>query len=319
MSLLEDRKCEWCKGPIPAHARADARTCKKSCRQMLARFRVAPADGAAGATPIHFGFMDPPYPGLADRYYSDDERCAEVDHEQLIADARDRFPDAWALCSSSDALEDLMVLCRKVLGPRQVRVAVWNKGPRSGVSWRARDAYEIVIIYGGRPFRLEPLDKLENVLSWGGRQHGHPDALVGMKPAAFCEWVFRQVGALAGDYMTDVFPGSGAVMRAWREFGGRDPSEQTPTLHLPFDDIVTAPPVPNRLASTTSRLEEATARAELTGTAELLAIEDEADAEFRAHVRELAAGQSAGLRSAMRKPAKPKPQLAIDFVPPKDS
>lgn len=261
--LNRGARCEWCGGPIPPAARADARTCKKSCRQALQRFRIAPASGAAGATPLRFGFYDPPYPGLAQRYYGDDERCAEVDHDELIRGARERFPDGWALCSSSRALEDLLAICRSVLGPNQVRTSIWNKGPRSGISWRERDAYEVVIIFGGRPFKLEPQHKLENVLTWGGRQHSHPGALVGMKPAAFCEWVFRQLGALAGDYLTDVFPGSGAVMRSWLAYGGRDPAAELGAAQprLPFGDLVTAPPAANRLASTPSRLEEAAARA----------------------------------------------------------
>jgi hypothetical protein len=260
MSLLEDRKCEWCKGPIPATARADAKTCKKSCRQQLQRYRVAPADSAAGASPLHFGYADPPYPGLADRYYSADERCAEVDHVELVRRLAAEFPAGWALSTSSAALEEVLCICREVLGRNQVRTAMWHKGPRSGVAYRARDAFEPVILFGGRPSKLGPRDKLENVLVWGGRQHSHPDALVGMKPAPFCEWLFRMLGALAGDFLTDLFPGSGSVMRAWLMYGGRDPNEQPPTLRLPFADLVTAPPIQNRLASTTSRLDEAGTR-----------------------------------------------------------
>jgi hypothetical protein len=36
-----------------------------------------------------------------------------------------------------------------------------------------------------------------------------------MKPAAFCEWVFRLLGAERQDSLTDFFPGSGAIARAW--------------------------------------------------------------------------------------------------------
>lgn len=254
-SLDAGRRCEWCGGLIPAHARADARTCKKSCRQALQRHRIAPAVGAAGATPLHFGYADPPYPGLAKRYYSEDERCAEVDHARLIAELVERYPAGWALSTSAKALRAVLLLC-----PEDARVAVWVKGSRKGESWRARNAWEPVILWGGRPTKLTCHDELDDVLIWGGRQHSHPDALVGMKPAPFAEWVFKQLGALAGDYLTDVFPGSGAMMRDWKEYGGRDPLEQTPTLRLPFDDLVTAPPTANRLASTPSRLEEAAAR-----------------------------------------------------------
>jgi Tfp pilus assembly protein PilV len=259
-TLVSQRMCEWChEKPIPAHARADAKTCSKKCRQALHRSRVNPAAAAAGSAPMHFGYYDPPYPGLADRYYSHDERCAEVDHTELVAQAMANHPHGWALSTSKAALEDVLAICRAVIGPNQVRTSIWVKGSRHGDSWHERNAYEPVILYGGRPRKLGIGDELDDVLIWGGRQHSHPDALVGMKNAPFAEWMFRQLGALAGDFLTDVFPGSGIIMRAWLEYGGRDPNEKTPTLRLPFDDIVTAPPI--RLASTPSRLEEAVDRA----------------------------------------------------------
>lgn len=254
-SLEPGRLCAWCNGPIPSSARKDAETCSKKCRQARHRFRVAPAAEASGAEPMRFAYADPPYPGLARRYYSDDERCAEVDHRELVERLHRDYPQGWALSTSAAALREVLVLC-----PPGVRVAIWVKGSRAGESYRARNAYEPVIIWGGRQRLLSVSEDLDDVLIWGGRQHSHPDALVGMKPAPFAEWLFRQLGACAGDFLTDVFPGSGAVMRAWKEFGGRDPNEQTPTLRLPFEDIVSAPPT--RLASTSSRLEEAAQRAE---------------------------------------------------------
>lgn len=251
------RECAWCHGPIPPTARADATTCKKSCRQALQRARVAPAGGAAGATPLHFAYADPPYPGLANRYYSDDERCAEVDHAKLVAELCEKYEAGWALSTSAKALRSVLAVC-----PDDVRVAVWVRGSRKGVTYRARNAWEPLILWRGRPVRLEPQDTLDDVLIWGGRQHSHPDALVGMKSAAFAEWMFRQLGALAGDSLTDVYPGSGAIMRAWLSYGGRDPLAEAAAVQprLPIEDLVLAPPKPNRLASTTSRLEEAASR-----------------------------------------------------------
>lgn len=251
--LADQRTCAWCRGPIPLTSRRDAKTCSKPCRQALHRSRVEPAAEASGVEPMWFAYADPPYPGLARKYYSDDERCAEVDHAALIADLHARSPDGWALSTSADAFQDVLALC-----PRGVRVAIWVKGSRAGESWRARNAYEPVIIWGGRPRKLSVAEDLDDVLIWGGRQHSHPGALVGMKPAPFAEWLFRQLGAQAGDYLDDVFPGSGAVMRAWLAFGGRDPKADPPQQRLGIPDVVTAPP--RRLASTPSRLEEASER-----------------------------------------------------------
>jgi hypothetical protein len=36
-----------------------------------------------------------------------------------------------------------------------------------------------------------------------------------MKPQAYCWWLFDALGAKPGDELVDVFPGSGAVARAW--------------------------------------------------------------------------------------------------------
>jgi len=45
--------------------------------------------------------------------------------------------------------------------------------------------------------------------------------LVGVKPAAVCHWAFEIVGALKGDELVDLFPGSGAVMCAWQSWRPR--------------------------------------------------------------------------------------------------
>ena len=34
---------------------------------------------------------------------------------------------------------------------------------------------------------------------------------MGAKPAAFCWWVFDLLGALPGDELVDLFPGSGGI------------------------------------------------------------------------------------------------------------
>ena len=200
-----ERPCAWCGEPIRPAARRDAKTCSKSCRQAKHRFRVGPA-GATAATTRLFAYADPPYPGLARKYYD----CDEVDHEELIAGLVSDFPDGWALSTSSKSLQMVLGLC-----PNDVRVAAWVFGARQGVSWRPRSSWEPLIVAGGRPRRIGVREYSHDALLWGGRQSSHPGALVGMKPAAFCEWMFRQLGAMVGDELVDLFPGSGAISRAW--------------------------------------------------------------------------------------------------------
>lgn len=205
----------WCKGPIHLAARSDSKTCSKKCRQAKHRFRVgvAPpsrlsvAAGSSDST-ARFAYADPPYPGLARRYYGPDAQ--EVNHRILIGTLMAEYPDGWALSTSADALAEVLALC-----PPEARVCVWVKGSRGSVSYRARNAWEPVIVVGGRMRQMSAQESSDDVLVWGGRQHSHPDALVGMKPAAFCEWVFCLLGAARHDSLDDIFPGSGAVSRAW--------------------------------------------------------------------------------------------------------
>lgn len=52
-----------------------------------------------------------------------------------------------------------------------------------------------------------------------------PDRVVGAKPAVFCRWMFDLLGAEPQDEFTDLFAGSGGVMRAWRAFAGEEEKE----------------------------------------------------------------------------------------------
>jgi hypothetical protein len=187
-SRRDTSRCEWCEGPIPADARADAKTCSKRCRQAKARFKVSPAPApAAGATrPRRFAYADPPYPDCAGRYY----RRAETDHRDLVARLMRDYPNGWALSTSAAGLAHVLAYC-----PKGTRVCPWVRGSRKVASKMARYAWEPLLVYGGRQARR--CEDLHDALIWGGHQHSHPGALVGMKPAAFCEWMFRLLGAAA--------------------------------------------------------------------------------------------------------------------------
>ncbi len=201
------RACWWCRGPINPAARRDALTCSKSCRQAKARFKVSPAPASAtDAAQLRFAYADPPYPGMARKYYG----TTEVNHPILIGHLLEFFPDGWALSTAESTLQEVLAMC-----PPGVRVACWVKGARQSLSWRPRSAWEPLIVYRGRPRLIDASEYSSDVLSWGGRQHSHPGALIGMKPAKFSEWMFQQLGACRGDAFEDVFPGSGAVSRAW--------------------------------------------------------------------------------------------------------
>ena len=50
--------------------------------------------------------------------------------------------------------------------------------------------------------------------------------MVGMKPPAFATWLFQLLNCSRGDTFHDLFPGSGAITRAWK-FYTNNPNAQT--------------------------------------------------------------------------------------------
>lgn len=213
------RVCEWCRGPIAVELRADAEVCGVVCRKRRWRFRQAsrgdrdgtrPGRPRRGGTrppgPARFAYADPPYPGKAG-YYPERQ---EVDHAELVAELEAGWPDGWALSTSAAALRDVLALC-----PRSARVCVWRRRVRPARSRRPLSAWEPLIVVGGRELATDATQEVLDVLDYRGRYDSFPDALVGMKPPEFAVWMFRQLGARPGDELADLFPGSGAIARAW--------------------------------------------------------------------------------------------------------
>lgn len=161
---------------------------------------------------MRFAYADPPYPGMSQRYYSDHPDFAgEVDHASLVDRLLDEFPDGWALSTSSKTLREVLLLC-----PPDVRIGAWTKPAPPSSTRRARVAWEPVIFYGGRP---RPVDA-PLLLDWvhAAPPRTLPGQVVGTKPSKFAFWVFDVLGATPIDEMADLFPGSGAIARAWERF-----------------------------------------------------------------------------------------------------
>jgi hypothetical protein len=221
------RICAWCRGPIPAAARRDAVCCSVRCRQARHRFgRTVGRAAVAGGRALRLAYADPPYPGNARLYRGHPDYAGEVDHAALIG--RLGPYDGWALSTSAAALPAVLAVC-----PPGVRVAAWHRGERPTSSWRPLTGWEPVIYSGGRlvnPASLPPQERRADSLVHGvSPLTTLPGRVVGTKPAAFCRWVFRLLGAAPGDTLDDLFPGSGAVSRAWAAFTGADPSHQART------------------------------------------------------------------------------------------
>lgn len=156
---------------------------------------------------LRVAYADPPYPGCAKLY----PEKREVDHAALIAELA--AYDAWALSTSSVALRDLLPLC-----PSTVRVMAWVKPFASfkpGVT--VAYAWEPIIVQGGRKRpRSEP-----TVRDWVSASITLKRGLVGVKPETVCFWLFGVLGLEPADDFVDLFPGSGAVGRAWESWCGQ--------------------------------------------------------------------------------------------------
>ena len=174
---------------------------------------------------MRFAYADPPYIGQARKHYrKHPDYAGEVDHEALIARLVAEYPDGWALSLSCKSLRQILAMC-----PADVRVMAWVK-PLTPLlpGIRVQYGWEPVIVRGGRqPRPAKGAPMLRDWVSaspdgWAFRPkpEGH---VIGRKPEAFCRWLFAVLGLESGDEFVDLFPGSGAVGRAWDAWRAQAP------------------------------------------------------------------------------------------------
>lgn len=153
---------------------------------------------------MRLAYADPPYIGQARRHYYSEE----VDHGQLIAQLSTY--DGWALSASSPSIFVLAPLM-----PAHTRLAAWVKPFaifKPGVN--PAYAWEPVFYVSSRPGRRE----IHTVRDWVSCNITLRKGLVGAKPPAFCNWIFRLIGAASGDQLDDLFPGTGVVTQCWDQY-----------------------------------------------------------------------------------------------------
>ena len=173
---------------------------------------------------MRFAYADPPYIGQARNHYSHDPLCAEVDHADLICRLDGEY-DGWAL-SMSATMRSLKTIVP--LAPDRARFGAWCKPFASfkrGVS--VAYTWEPVLFYSPRPW-FHDVDTVKDhiieaapcVVDSITMMRG----LSGVKPDRFCVWLFDILGMTSGDEFCDLFPGSGAVRRAWEAWTNSAPS-----------------------------------------------------------------------------------------------
>jgi len=159
---------------------------------------------------MRFAYADPPYIGQAKRHYgAHADYAGEVDHAELIADLCANY-DGWALSLSMKSLPAIMRLC-----PPDVLTLAWVKPIAPPMGDHRHYSWEPVILHGGR----RPTGYVKTHLVLSPPQYTFrprpPEHVIGEKPEGFCRWIFDSAGLRPDDELVDLFPGSGAVGRAW--------------------------------------------------------------------------------------------------------
>ena len=148
-------------------------------------------------------YADPPYLGCS-HYYPERQ---EVDHQKLIQELETY--DAWALSCHSPSLKILLPMCSD-----KVRVAAWVK-PFCSFKPNVNPAYAWEAIL------FKPLPRAREVATvrdWVSANITLKKGLVGVKPPAFCYWLFELLGAREDDKFFDLFSGTGVVTRCWESW-----------------------------------------------------------------------------------------------------
>jgi len=156
-----------------------------------------------------FAYADPPYPGSSKKHYG----MPEVNHPLLISHLINDFPDGWALSTGAVNLKYVLNLC-----PEDVRVGVWVKRLvffRPGVN--PSYAWEPVIFWRGRK-RPPGSPECPTIYDWVEANTTFKTGCPGAKPEKVCWWIFEMLGAQPADELVDIFPGSGAVTKAWESW-----------------------------------------------------------------------------------------------------
>lgn len=188
---------------------------------------------------MRLGYADPPYIGCAHLYREHPDFAGEVDHVQLVDRLQSEF-DGWVLHASATAksMAVLAVLVEKT----GARWCSWRKGFAAFKrNVPVAYAWEPVIIKAARKpvvsKRLVMRDWIETegdtlylhdweqVRQFLGNDVKCPitlqRGLTGAKPEPVVHWAIELMAARPEDQFSDLFPGTGAVAKAWATWRGK--------------------------------------------------------------------------------------------------
>lgn len=161
---------------------------------------------------MKLAYADPPYPGQSAKHYADHpDFDGEVDHRALLRHLTSSF-DGWVLHTASTTLGHVLRLAEDedIDG---FRVMAWVK-PFAAFKRNVSVAYawEPVLV---KPVRKPVVSGRIVMRDWVSESITLQRGLTGAKPEAVCRWAFEVAGLEADDELVDLYPGSGAVTRAW--------------------------------------------------------------------------------------------------------
>lgn len=163
---------------------------------------------------MKIAYADPPYPGCAGLYKDHPDYAGEVDHLALV-DRLEREFDGWVLHTHVGGLR--MMERERILPEHGIRICQWYK-PFAAFKRNVpvAYAYEPVIVKAAR----KPVVSKRLVMrDWISCPITMKKGLTGAKPEEVCHWAFELVAARPDDELFDLFPGTGAVTRAWKTWG----------------------------------------------------------------------------------------------------
>jgi hypothetical protein len=165
---------------------------------------------------LRIAYADPPYIGQAKLYRDHPDYAGEVDHRALLRDLAQHY-DGWVLHTSSTALPQLLRYVDE-LSLCDYRIMAWVK-PFAAFKRNVSVAYawEPVLVMAAR----KPVVKKDmgfTYRDWLAESITLKRGLTGAKPEKVVHWLLEAVGAEPGDEFADLYPGTGAVTRAWNSW-----------------------------------------------------------------------------------------------------
>lgn len=169
-------------------------------------------------------YADPPYFGCGSLYAEHHPQALDWNdpaaHRRLVEQLQDEA-DGWVLHTSA-TIESAALYAPLLVGTG-ARMCSWRKGFAAfKKNVPVAFAWETVFI---KAMRKPVVSKRLVMRDWIDTDIQESitlkRGLTGAKPEKVCHWAFELAAARPDDELTDLFPGTGAVSKAWRVWQGK--------------------------------------------------------------------------------------------------